>query len=134
MNDFLKCAAAATAFLRASVKLKAAADLNKFPRTVDGLNKFFERPGDDGVFLASLFPDHYNHKTLKPITTVPTSKVAGVGPVQARSKAREARVSGCSNGIEVDEDRYFRAVQKKSNSSKAVTAMVRPRVKPHTNR
>ncbi|AEO58536.1 hypothetical protein MYCTH_2305949 [Thermothelomyces thermophilus ATCC 42464] len=97
MSDFLKCTAAATAFLRASMKLKAAADLNKFPRTVDGLNKFFEHPGGDGVFLASLFADHYNHKTPKPITTVPTIKVAGVGSGAGKVQGK----GGAGVGVQV---------------------------------
>ncbi|KAK4150945.1 hypothetical protein C8A00DRAFT_17602 [Chaetomidium leptoderma] len=79
MSDFLECAAAATAFLRSSIKLQATADLEKFPRTVDGLKHFVERPRGDGMHLASLFADHQNHKTLKPIAALPTSKVAGVG-------------------------------------------------------
>jgi hypothetical protein len=58
-----------------SMKLKTPADLKRFPRTLNGLNKFnkfVERLGVesvDAMRLGFLFGDYWNHKPLKTISS-----------------------------------------------------------------
>ncbi|KAL2134555.1 hypothetical protein VTI74DRAFT_11527 [Chaetomium olivicolor] len=87
MGKFLAYAAVATVFLRASMKLKSTADLKTFPRTLDGLNKFFKsvgRPGVDGMHLNSLLADYKSSKTLK---RIPGKVTSGVGELQSKGGA-----------------------------------------------